>query len=168
MSHLGLGATFDIGSQIIPVDLATGANTGHRIHMENYGGICFVGYIAVGTAAENPVFNLQEHDAATAGNSQDLDVVVEYFEKTELALDGDETWARTAQTADAAVTDVTWDDAGQTLVAFQVFAEQLTDTFEWLSVDVADPGTAHLGCVFAIMFDLKIQRAPANLAEPNA
>ena len=168
MSILGLGASFDIGSQIIPVDLADGANTGHRLHMENYGGVCFVGYIAVGTAAQAPTFVVQEHDAATAGNSQDLDVIAEYHEKTELALDGDETWATTAQTADSDVTDATWDDAGQTLVAFQVRAEQLTDTFEWVSVNVADPGTAHLGCVFAVMFDLKIKRAPANLAEPNA
>ncbi len=168
MGLLGLGASFDIGHVIVPVDFGTTTNTGDRIHMENYGGICFVGYIAVGTAAQNPVFNLQEHDAATAGNSQDLDVVVEYHEKTELDLDGDEAWVTTTQAADAAVTDVTWDDAGQTLVAFEVYAEQLTDTFEWLSVDVADPGTAHLGCVLAIMFDLKVMRAPANLVQPNA
>jgi pyruvate carboxylase len=167
LSILGLGASFDVLTSIIPVDLADGDSTGHRIHMENYGGVAFVGYIAVGTAAQAPTFILQEHDAATSGNSQDLDVVAEYHEKTELELDGDEAWATTAQTADSDVTDPTWDDAGQSLVVFQVRAEQLTDTFEWVSVNVADPGTAQLGCVLAIGFDLKIKRAPANLAQPN-
>ena len=56
MSNLGLGANFDVGSQIGPVDLADGANTGHRINMQNYEGICFVGYITTGTAAEAPTF----------------------------------------------------------------------------------------------------------------
>ena len=165
---LGLGSSFDVFTSVVPVDLADGTNTGHRIHMENYGGICFVGYLATGTAAQNPVFDLQEHDAATAGNSQDLDITVEYYTKVEAVLDGDEAWTAVTQAAASEVTDVLWDDANEVMVAFQVRAEQLTDTFEWVSVLVADPGTAHLGCVFAIGYDLKIMRAPANLAQPNA
>ena len=168
MGFLGLGASYDVFSQIIPVDLADGTNTGHRIHMENYGGIGFFGYLATGTAAQNPVFDLQEHDAATGGNSQDLDITVLYHQKEEAVLDGDEVWVAVTQAAASEVTDTDWDDANEVLVGFEVRAEQLTDTFEWVSVNVADPGTAHLGCVFAIGYDLKIQRAPANLAEPNA
>ncbi len=164
---LGLGSSYDVFTQIIPVDLGAGANTGHRIHMENYGGIGFFGYITTGTAAEAPTFVLQEHDAATAGNSQDLDIVVEYYQKEEAVLDGDEAWVAVTQAA-GDVTDADWDDANQVLVGFQVFAEQLTDAFEWVSVNVADTGTAHIGCVFGIGFDLKVQRAPANLAQPNA
>lgn len=167
-SNLGLGADFDVGSQIGPVDLATGANTGHRIHLMNYGAVTFVGYLATGTAAENPIFTLREHNANTAGTSQDLAVVDEYWQKEEASLDGDETWTRVAQTAAAAVTDVVWDDANQVLVAFKVRAEQLTDAFEWVSVDIASLSTAHIGVVFAIMHDLKVQRSPQNLVQPNA
>ena len=163
-----LGQDFDIGTGIIPVDLADGTNTGHRLHLKNYGGVCFVGYIAVGTAAQAPTFTVQEHDAATAGTSQNLVVVATYYEKTELALDGDEAWAKSTQTAAATVTDATWDDAGQSLIAFEVEADQLSDGFDWLSVNIGDPGTAHLGCVFHVMYDLATQRAPANLAQPNA
>ena len=163
-----LGQDFDIGTGIIPVDLATGANTGHRLHMQNYGGVCFVGYIAVGTAAEAPTFDVKEHDALTGGNSQDLDVVTRYYEKTELALDGDEAWAASTQAAASEVTDATWDDAGQSLVAFEVEADQMSDGFDWISVDIASLSTAHIGCVFYIMYDLAVQRAPENLAQPNA
>ena len=168
MSNLGLGADFDVGSQIGPVDLQDGASTGHRIHMMNYGAVTFIGYLGVGTAAEAPTFTLQEHDAATAGTSANLVVIDEYWQKEELALDGDETWTRVAQTAAATVTDADWDDANQVLVAFKVRGEQLTDAFEWVSVNVAQPGTAHIGTVIAIMHDLKVQRSPQNLVQPNA
>ena len=163
-----LGQDYDVGTSIIPVDLATGANTGHRLHMKNYGGVGFYAYIAVGTAAEAPTITLQEHNAATGGTSQNLVVIDTYHEKTELALDGDEAWATSTQTAAATLTDATWDDAGQSLIAFEVEADQLSDDFEWLSVNIADTGTAHLGCVFHVMYDLAVQRKPANLAQPNS
>ena len=168
MSNLGLGADFDIGSVIVPVDLADGLNTGHRIHLQNYGAVTFVGYITTGTAAEATTFDLKEANAATGGTSNDLDVIDEYWTKTEAVLDGDEAWIRVTQTAASEVTDATWDDANQLIVAFKVRAEQLTDAFEWVSVDVADVGTARIGCVFAIMHDLKVQRSPQNLVQPNA
>ncbi len=168
MGNLGLGFGFDIGSVIVPIDLQDGTNTGHRIHMQNYGAITFVAYIGIGTAAQAPTFDLQEANALTGGTSQDLDIVDEYWQKEEAVLDGDETWARVTQTAASEVTDADWDDANQVLVAFTVRAEQLSDTYEWVSVNVAQPGTAHIGCVFAIMHDLKVMRAPQNLVQPNA
>jgi pyruvate carboxylase len=168
MSNLGLGANFDIGSVIVPVDIADGTNTGHRIHLKNYGAVTFVGYITTGTSAENPVFDLKEANALTGGTSQDLDIIDEYWKKEEAILDGDETWTRVTQTAASEVTDATWDDANQVIVAFKVRAEQLSDGYEWVSVDVASLSTAHIGCVFAIMHNLKVQRSPQNLVQPNA
>ena len=163
-----LGQDFDIGTAVIPVDLADGANTGHRLHMENYGGVAITAYIAVGTAAEAPTITLQEHTAATGGTSTNLVQIDKYHEKTELALDGDEAWSTSTQTAAATLTDATWDDAGQSLITFEIEATALSDGYEWISVNIADTGTAHLGCVFYVMYDLKVQRAPANLAQPNA
>ncbi|NGO68525.1 hypothetical protein [Streptomyces boncukensis] len=163
-----LGRHFDIGSAIVPVDLATAANTGHRLHLKNYGGVAIVGYLATGTAAENPTFDVREHDAASGGTSQDLDVVDTYYVKSEATLDGDETWTANTQTAASEVTDTDWDDANEVLVVMEVDSTQLSDGFEWISVNVADPGTAHVGCAFYVMYDLAVQRAPENLAQPNA
>jgi hypothetical protein len=168
MSTKALGRLFDVGSAIVPVDLAAGANTGHRLHLRNYGGVAIVGYLNNGTAAENPTFDVQEHDAASAGNSQDLDVVATYYVKSEAALDGDETWSKVTQAAASEVTNASWDDALEVLVVIEVLSEQLSDGFEWISVNVADPGTAHVGAALYIMFDLKVQRAPESLAQPNA
>lgn len=164
----GLGRIFDVFHQIAPVDLATAANTGDRVHMKNYDGIAFVGYLNTGTAGEAVTFDVQEHDAKTAGNSADLDVVATYYYKEEADLDGDETWTKATQTAASEVTDADWDDANQVLVVFEVNADQLSAGYEWVSVNVADPGTAHVGCVLGIGYGLRQQRAPENLPQPNA
>ncbi len=163
----GLGRVFDVGSVIVPIDLATGNNTGHRIHLHNAEGIAFVGYLNNGTAGEAPTFVVQEHDANTSGNSQDLDVVDTYYQKEASALDGTQAWTKVTQTA-GDVTDADWDDANEVLVVFEVQASELSDGFEWISVNVADPGTAHVGAVLAILYGLNVQRAPENLAQLNA
>lgn len=168
MSIRGLGTDFDIGSAFAPVDLGTAGATGHRVHMRNYGGVAFVGYLAAGTAAQNPTFDVQEHNAATGGTSQDLDVVTTYYVKAEATLDGDETWSKVTQTAASEVTDATWDDANQVLAVIQVDAKELSDGFEWLSVNASDPGTAHVGAGLYVMYDLHVQRAPEALVNPNA
>lgn len=162
-----LGRAFDVGTCIVPIDLATGANTGHRLHLRNYGGVAVVACFNNGTAAQAPVIVFREHTAATSGTSRDLDVVTVYHKKEEAALDGDETWTRVTQTA-GDITNADWDDANEVLVVAEVEATQLSDDCEWISVDIADPGTAQVGAVFYIMYDLRVQRAPANLANPNA
>jgi hypothetical protein len=163
-----LGRLFDIGSAIVPVDLGAAANTGHRLHLKNYGGVAIVGYFNNGTAAEAITFDVQEHTAATGGTSRDLDVVSVYHTKTEAILDGDETWTRVTQTAASEVTNADWDDALEGIVVIEVDATELSDDCEWISVNIADTGTAHVGAVLYIMYDLAVQRAPANLAQPNA
>jgi hypothetical protein len=173
MTTKALGRLFDVGHQIAPVaDLAAGANTGARIHLKNYGGVAFVLYKAAASAGtDDVVVDVQEHTAATGGTSRDLDVTTEVFVKSEATLDGDEAWTRVTQTAASETTL-----AGATYAALQVIAvievraEQLSDDAEWVSVNIADPGTGGTipGAVLAIMYDLAIQRTPANLAQPNA
>jgi hypothetical protein len=168
MAQTEIGKTFDVCTQIIPVDLATAANTGHRINMENYQYATFFGYFAAGTAGEAPTMTLQEHTANTGGTSANLVVIDTYYQKEEASLDGDETWTAVAQTAAATVTDADWDDANEVLVGFTVSADELSDGYDWLSVNIADTGTAHIGCVFAVMSGLRVQRKPGNLPQPNA
>lgn len=170
MSLKGLGQAFDVGHAITPVDLATGANTGARLHLKNYGGVAIVIYFGVGTAAQPIIADVQEHTANTGGTSRDLDVVTEYFTKSELALDGDEAWVRVTQAAGSEVTNADWDDALQGLVVIQVDSDSLSDDCEWISVDIPDTGATagHIGAALYVMYDLRVQRAPANLPQPNA
>lgn len=167
----GLGYRFDIGSQVVPVDGSAGALTGHRIHLKNYDAVAFV--VALGAAAsgtEDVVLDLQQADAATGGTIQDLDTIDHYYRKAEAVLDGDETWTKVTQTAASEVTIAGASFAAQqVIVVIEVSADALADGFEWVSLNVADIGTvARLISVVAVMHNLAVQRAPANLAQPNA
>lgn len=164
-----LGQDFDIIPAVTPVNLAAGASTGARLHLRNYEGACIVFYKATGGAAEAPTITIQEHNAATAGTSQNLVVVDSFHKKEEATLDGDETWTAVTQTAAATVTDADWDDANEVLVAIQVEATELSDGFEWISANVDDPGvTSQVAAVLYVAYGLNIQRKPENLANPNA
>jgi hypothetical protein len=169
----GLGRIFDIGSGIMPVaDLAAGANTGHRVHLRNYETVAVVFLKAAASAGTDTVtLTLQEHNAATGGTSQNLVAITEWYTKTEAApMDGDEAWTETTQTAAAtlALTNAVLPAANQGIVVFEVEAGALSDDFEWISVNIADPGTGGTipGAVLYIPHGLKIQRN--LLAQPNA
>ncbi|SDU42529.1 hypothetical protein [Jiangella alkaliphila] len=163
-----LGRLFDVGVAVVPVDLGTAASTGKRLHLTNYGGVAIVGFLNNGTAAQAPVFDVQEHTAASSGTTRDLDVVATYYVKSAATLAGTETWTEVTQAAASEITNADWDDANQVLVVAEVEATALSADCEWISVTITDPGTAQVGAALYIMYDLAIQRAPQNLANPQA
>jgi hypothetical protein len=166
-----LGRLFDVIPAVTPVDLdSAGTNTGARLHLQNYGGVAIVFYRGQGVAAENPTLTVREHNANTGGTSADLEVVTHWFKKEAATLDGSETWEEVVESsATDDITDAEWDDGSESIAVIQVEASQLSDDFEWISANVDDPGTGeHLGAVFYIAYDLAVQRAPDNLADPNA
>jgi hypothetical protein len=171
----GLGRLFDIGSGIMPVaDLAAGANTGHRVHMRNCETLAVVFLKAAASAGTDTVtLTLQEHNAATGGTSQNLAVITDWYMKTEAApMDGDETWTETTQAAAAtlALSNTVMPAANQGIAVFEVEAASLSDDFEWVSVNIADPGSGGTipGTLLYIPHGLKIERQPNRLAQLNA
>jgi hypothetical protein len=166
----GLGSVFDIGSAFTPVDFNTSdAATGHRVHLRNYESIAFVLYKGAGTAGADPVVTVQEHNAATAGTSQSLAVITEFYSKTETTLDGDEVWVRTAQavaaTANMGLT--TAEEEGIHVIEFE--AGQLSAGFEWISCNIAATvANAQLVSGLYILTGLKVMREPTLLAQLNA
>ncbi|MFC4609729.1 hypothetical protein ACFO9E_18190 [Streptomyces maoxianensis] len=164
-----LGRLFDISTGAVPVDLSTAAVTGKRVHLKNCGGVSIVVFKGAGTAGDDPVFDLQEHSASTGGTSQDLDVLTHYYVKQEATLDGDETWSKVTQSTASEVTGNATSAEEQAIYVFEVGANQLSDGFEWISLNVADVGTnAQLGGVLYLLHDLAVQRTPENLVNPLA
>ena len=168
-----LGRLFDISSALSVVNLCAGANTGNRINMKNYRGVTFVVHTDAGTAGDDLAVDLQEHTAATGGTSRDLDIITDHFYKTETTLDGDETWTRGTQTAASEIADV--GGAGtsaeeENLLVIEVLANQLSDDYRWVSLNIPDLGSAgtKFGSVIAILWGLSTEEAPENLANPNA
>lgn len=166
----GLGNRYDLGTGFAPVDMSVAANTGKRLYMGNCDAVDVVLIKAAGTAGQDPVLTLNQHDAASAGNSSTLAVITKYWVKSEATLDNDENWVEVTQAAAATITDP--GGAGtsaeeQQIVVFTVSKDQLTGANKYISVDVADVGAnAQLGTVLYIMHGSIDKGAPSTMAKP--
>lgn len=173
MASKQLGRQIDVltGIQTI-ADLAGQANTGFRVNMKNYGSLIAVFYAnAVSAGTDTFVVDWQQHTALTGGTSADLDVITEWFIKTETTLDGDEVWARVTQSvaSEISMTGATY-SATQVVMVSEITADQLSDGYTHASVDIADPGAGgtRVGGVLYIGTNLGVQRRLDLLAQPNA
>lgn len=162
-----LGMNFDVGAVTVPTDAVAGTVTGARTHMKD-AAVCSFVIVATGASTDITDIDLQEHNAASGGTSQDLDVITTYYYKTEATLDGDEQWTKGTQAAASEITNV-GAASQELLLVVEVRAEQLSDGFEWVSVNVPDlgtNGTRHVAIV-PVLTGLKVQRAPEKLAAPQ-
>lgn len=171
----GLGYAFDFSVGINDVaDLAAGANTGKRVHMRNYDTLAVVfRKNAASAGTDDVVLTLQEHNANTGGTSQNLAAIGDWYRKSVASpLLGTEVWVETLVPTPLATLTIPGATfaAHQMTVAFEIESGALSAGFEWLSVNIADPGAGGtiLGGVSYIMSGLKIQRNPSLLAQPNA
>lgn len=162
---LGLGRLYDVGCAWAPVDLNTAGATGLRISMEDCGGIDLILFYGKGTANDDPIPSIQEHTAYTGGDSANLVVIDTIYRKTEDALDNDEIWVKTEQTAAYIMTAIPTDAEKQQIYVIHVPAAALSAGYTHISVDEADPAAAKLAAGLYLKVDLKRQRTPANL--PN-
>lgn len=161
-----LGDLFDIDGVIFPKDLSSGASTGQRIDMRKCATCTFVVFVAAGTAGDDLLVDLQEHNASSGGTSQDLDIITEYFKKSETTLDGDEVWTRITQAAASETADATGTTAEeQNILVIEVRHDQLSDGFRWVSLNIPDLGAAgtKYGGVLAIMSGLRQRGKPERM-----
>lgn len=162
-----LGRLFNVSVGAVPTDAVAGAITGNRIHLKDCGGVSFI-VVATGASTDRLDLDLQEHNAASGGTSQDLDIITKAYYQTEATLDGDETWTEWSQSAASEITDI-GGASEQQLVVVEVRAEQLSDGFEWVSLNVPDlgtNGTKHVA-ILNVAHDLMVMRKPTNLANLN-
>lgn len=163
-----LGRLFNVSLGAVPADAVAAAITGSRVHLKDVGGVSF---IVVASAGSTDILDvdLQEHNAATGGTSQDLDIITKYYYQSETTLDGDETWTEGSQTAASEITNIGAASEEQ-LVVIEVRSEQLSDGFEWVSLNVPDLGTngTKYVAILNVVHDLMVMRKPTNLAQLNA
>lgn len=170
--EIALGRLLDITPVIMPVDLVDGANTGKRIHMKHGTSVMFVVIKATDAGTTDDLaIDLQEHTASSGGSSQDLDIITDYFTKSETALDGDETWVRTTQDAASEITAANLAGTAEleVVLAVEVHRSQLSlsDGYEWISVNTPDLGSTDVqtGVVFALIFGLFNESKPELLPD---
>jgi hypothetical protein len=163
----GLGYQFDLSVGITPVDSQTGAMTGKRVSMRNATGLSIVVFKAVGTANDDPALTLKQHTASSSGTSANLATIDHHYLKqgVAVALAGTETWTKVTQAAAATLTlNATSAESGL-IAVIPVNANSLSDGYAYVSLDIADTGSAgaQLISVLYILHGLTVQRAPANL-----
>lgn len=163
-----LGRLFNVSTGAVPTDAVGGAITGNRIHMKDCDTVAFLVVAAAGSTDVLDL-DLQEHNVATGGTPQDLDIITKYYYQSETTLDGDETWTEGSQAAGSEITDV-GAASTQQLVVIEVSASQLSDGYEWVSLNVPDLGTngTKYVAILNVALDLHVQRKPTNLPNLNA
>ena len=174
MAQEGLAREFDISPGTINVDVNTAGSTGKRVSLRNCTGLSIV-IIAPATAgAEDLVFTVKQHTAASAGTSNNLSNAAvsgtrgidHFYTKAAATLAGTETWTRVSQTEAATVTLLGATYAtSQVIAVVPILETQLADGYSYISIDCADPGaTARVISVLYVVHDLAVQRKSANLA----
>jgi len=143
-------------SIIEPIDLTAGANSGDWVSMANYHRCLFlIAKGAGGTAGQDPTITLQEATAAAGTGAQNLVKIDSVYSKqaaTSLAAVGQFTVV--SQTSSATYTDAALaEEAG--LIGIEVLDTDLSDGFDFVTVNIADPGATNsqLGAVIAILYE---------------
>lgn len=169
-----LGFVHDISVGINTVaDLAAGANTGKRFHMRNYETLGILFYKnAASAGTDDIILTLKEANANTGGTLQALSAITDVYQKSVASpLLGTEVWVENTQAKAS-----TYTISGASFAAHQGFwyfdvdAASMSDGFQWLSLDIADPGAGGtiVGGVWYIATELKQQRKPDLLVQVNA
>lgn len=163
-----LGATFNIGGVMVPVDVAAGGDqTGLRVYMRNH---IWCSFLIIqntdGGTTDDLQADLQEHNASTGGTSQDLDIITEFHTQSETTIDGDETWTTTTQSVASEIAAIAGSAELEIILVFSVHQDQLSDGFDWVSCNIPDLGSTdtQFTAVIPILTGLQVQRKPANLA----
>lgn len=166
MAQDGLGRLFDISIGAVPTDAVAGAITGKRVSLRHAAG-CTIVVVTTGASTDITDVDLQQHTASTGGTTADLDVITYYYYKSEATLDGDEQWTKATQTAASEITNV-GAASEELLLVIEVDARQLSDGYDYISLDIPDlgtNGTRHCAILY-LLRDLYAQRVPTALAAP--
>lgn len=158
-----LGRLFDLQGAIIPVDLSAGATTGKRISLQEARHVDIVVFKGLEAGTDDPVLTIQQHKVNTAGTPLNLATVDHYWKKSAVTYAGTEAWVLVTQAASQTVT-LTSEAANQGIYVIEIEADELADTYKYVSVNIADAGaTAQLGGVFYVLSNLEVARKPSNL-----
>lgn len=161
-----LGNKIDVALGCVPTDVVAGAITGKRVHLSNYASVTVV-IVAAAGSTDIADIDLQQHTAASGGTSSDLDITTAYYYKSATTLDNSSTWTKVSQSVASETTDI-GAASQQQLAVFEIDAAQLSDGYEWFSVDLPDAGsngTKFLSVIY-ILHGLRYGRAPE--AMPSA
>lgn len=136
-----------IVSVVAPQSVAT-AKTGARVSMVNAKRVTFIVDVGAGTSTTDHDFVLQQHDAASVGNSHDLAVAHPYYHKVGAATKFTKVDVESAL-ASYDLHSLLSNSAS--LVVFEVLAEDLRSDCKWVSLNVGATGGTQIGSVVGLV-----------------
>jgi hypothetical protein len=147
----------------VPTDVEAGALTGDRVNLKHYKRCTIVVVGEPGAAGEDPTLSLQQHDAATAGNSKALVAIPRIYEKVGADLGAVTSWTIVDQTAAATYVNAASGEA-QKIFVIEADADELdvANGYVWVSLNIADVGTGATGQLVAVLYLLWKPRYPAE------
>lgn len=158
-----LGYTFDVGVDIAPVDLSAAGVTGKRINlraMQNLNVLIAKGAAASGT---DPVLTFNQWKVSSSGTAAAFNPD-HFYKKTAATLLNSEQWANVAVSTTNGQVTLTGEQGNQGLYLFEINTKDLTDGYDYVSVDTAKAGTvAQLAAILYIPADLVTRRGPVNM-----
>lgn len=160
-----LGYAFDLGPDVMPVDLSAAATTGKRVNLRNgrnYNAVLIKGAASAGT---DPVLTFNQWNVSSGGSAQPFNPD-HFWKKTNTpSLLGTESWVNVAVSTTNGQVTLTGEQGNQGIYVFEVHVP-LTQgaAYNWMSVDIAKAGTvAQLGTLIWVPADLSKRYGPANL-----
>lgn len=149
---------------ITPVDMQTGANTGDWFSLQNYERAVIVLYKGIGTAGQDPIFNLQQ--ATSNGGTPKNLTFTRIRSKVGVSggsflLSAVNDFTLHTQAAATSYTDTDSAEA-EAMIVVEIKASDLDvqNGYDWIRLDIADVGgNAQLGCAFAILVNARNSQA---------
>ena len=159
-----LGKDFDIGLGAAIQSFNGSGITGKNISLQNCEGVLIVVHKMANGTTDDFAIDLQEVDGS-AGTPRDLDIITDYWVKSETLLDNDEAWVKTTQAAASEISAIAGTAEKEMIVAFAVRASDLSDDYTHIAVNVPDLGNTdtEYGTVLYFPFGLRVQRTPVNM-----
>ncbi len=142
-ANLDFAEQVHVVSGILPVDMATGANTGDWVSLKNYSKVTVLFFKNIGQSAQDPTITFQQALNVSGGTTIDLDVIDKVYVKQAASnLLSTGTFTVATQTANNTYTEGT---AGEEtlLWAIDFFADELdiANGYDCFRVTIADMGT---------------------------
>ncbi len=147
-----------IVSAFVPVDMQTANNDGDWVSLAKYDRCLCVLFKGIGTATDDPIFNLQQADSNTGGNAKDINFTVIHKKVGSQLTTLD--FSRVTQTAATSHTDAVSAEA-EAIMAVEIKADEMDidNGFVWLRLDIANIGSnAQIGCAFYILIGARYKQ----------
>ncbi len=169
-ANLDFAEQVHVVSGILPVDMATGANTGDWVSLKNYGKVTVLFFKNIGKSGEDPTITFQQALDVSGGTPIDLDVIDKVYVKQAASnLLSTGTFTVATQTAGNTYTEGT---AGEQalLWAIDFSADELdiANNYDCFRVTIADSGTGGPNTPFGAVLYLLWQPRYAEQALVSA